>query len=273
MRSLSFTRSSPAPVTVISPPNVASAASPGSSSIRPGTSDGAMTSGRRPAWRTVSGPTGSSPSSLVTSASHVGARAREDVEQRGSRRIQARRRRCGSRTRAGRQPRRTRTRPTTGRPARSTRPARRSWPPSIDADRPGDRHGGAELPQRQLGVVPGLGRARSPASCPSASRPASRTALFTWALGTSVSWSMAVSAATLDGHREVAVRGVDAGSHPGEGSDDAAHRPARQRVVAGDADASAADRRGCRTAGGWWCPSCRRRARPPGNGIRAGHVR
>ncbi len=49
MRSLSLTRSSAAPVTRRSPPCVASAASTGSSSMRPGTSAGAMSIGLQPA--------------------------------------------------------------------------------------------------------------------------------------------------------------------------------------------------------------------------------
>ena len=85
IRSLSLTRSSPAPVTCSSPPAAASAASAGSSSIRPGTSlgrDARAVGGRVPhadACRAVRPPPRAS-----TSAVDVGAGTRQDVEQRRS---------------------------------------------------------------------------------------------------------------------------------------------------------------------------------------------
>ena len=91
MRSLSFTRSSPAPVTSSSPPNVASAASAGSSSISPGTSSGAIrTSATAVA---VADPNRAAaarrPASSSASTSTSRAGAAQDVEERGPGGVQA----------------------------------------------------------------------------------------------------------------------------------------------------------------------------------------
>ena len=79
----------------------------------------------------------------------------------------------------------------------------------------------------------GWARARAPSCAPSACRPASRTAVFTCALGDrQVARSMPRERAALDGQRRPAVGGLDARAHRAQRRRHALHGPAAQRRVA-----------------------------------------
>ena len=89
MRSLSLTRSSPAPDTVTLPPKVPSVASTGSSSITSGTSSGAITRSRH---RAVADPQAADRLAVplvFDRGLDVGAEAPQHVEQRRAARVQA----------------------------------------------------------------------------------------------------------------------------------------------------------------------------------------
>ena len=156
MRSLSFTRSSAAPVTEISPPCVASAASAGSSSMRPGTSTGSISTGRSDACLTVSEPSGSAPDAVDPVA-----RRRARPSARGRR---------GTPCASGSRPRHRCSTDGPGSAGRGGGPergrrevaghrdvgGRQRLPPATRHPQRLDRDVGAERRQRPLGVVAGL---------------------------------------------------------------------------------------------------------------------
>ena len=120
----------------------------------------------------------------------------------------------------------------------------------------------AELGQRALRMVPcgqGFGD-RGPSG---AWRPASSTALLTWALGTSV-WKSSGRQlrGAVDRQRRAAVVRVDARAHALERHDDAPHRaaPAATRRPRGSPQTDAPP--GCPPACAWCCRNCRHRAAP-----------
>ena len=96
---------------------------------------------------------------------------------------------------------------------------------------------------------------------PFAWRPASSTALLTWALGTSGSKSIGVRRRCPESSAAAGRRRGDARAHALERHDDAAHRAPAQRVVAGHRRCETGGRRGCRRASASCCRNCRHRAR------------
>ena len=74
---------------------------------------------------------------------------------------------------------------------------------------------------------------------PSAPRPASRIADFTWALATGSSYVDAVERPALDDERRMAVRRLDGRAHPAQRLGDALHRAPGKGGVAGELEAPA----------------------------------
>ena len=187
MRSLSLTRSSPAPVTCMSPPCVASAASAGSSSMRPGTSPGPMR--QRPQVPARRGHRSRAARRLDAASAALDPRAdaAQHVEQRRAGRVQAD---VGSSTGAGQRcggdgPERRR-----GEVARHGGFDARQSLAAVDETAAVEARGRrAERRQRPLRVIACRAGSRT-VVVPSACKPASRMALLTCALGTGGQWSI-----------------------------------------------------------------------------------
>ena len=262
IRSLSLTRSSAAPLTVTSPPCAASAAMAGSSSMRPGTSSGAMVIGRILSCSTTTVPRGSPPSS---------SEADTCTRAPNRRRTSSRPVRDGFRPTSSISTRE----PGIAAAATSQNAADEKSPgtcerPALQALAAGDRHGqavhgrpAAEGGQRALGVVARRGRLGDAGRALGVQAGEQDGALDLRARHVRLVGD-AVQPRAVDRQRRVAVGRLDAGAHALERLDDPPHRPARQRGVADQPARKADGPPGCRPAAASSCPSCRHRARSDG---------
>ena len=265
MRSLSFTRSSPASRNSVTPSaNAAATASTGISSITHGISAPSTVVACNGAARTRSSPTGSPSRSPVVD--HLDRRAHAHAARRRTRSAPG----CSATSSTTRSDPGVMVAATTqnaaddGSPgtSKSNGPRRAGGDPHRALVDPGDRR--AERGEHPLGVVTAGRAVRRSRWCrrPAARRGRARSSPARSPPSAGGCAPTRPPPRTMSGGSVPSARPSTLRTHGPQRLDDPAHRSSHQRVVAGQHAEERVARRAGRSAGGWWCPSCRSRRRP-----------